>query len=184
LGQSSYIGKKIKELRKDQGLTLKKLADMVGVSASYISQVENEKTSPSIATLRLIARALGIRTVDFFADELIDDAAVMPPKLWTKVLLPGWEADVKQLVHIVGDKRMQPFHTTVPPGGGTRENYSHPGEEFGFVLDGELTLTLGDEVHILKKGWAVYYSSLVPHSWRNLGKKECHLIWVVSPPSW
>lgn len=184
MGQSSYIGKKIRELRTEQGLTLKQLADLVGVSPSYISQVEHEKTSPSIATLRLIAHALGIRTVDFFADELVEDPAVLPPESWTKVLIPGWKADVKQLVHIVGDKRMQPFRTDVPPGGGTHENYSHPGEEFGFVLEGELTLTLGDEVHVLQEGWAVYFSSLIPHHWRNRGDGICRLIWVVSPPSW
>ena len=184
MGHPSYIGKMIKELRTDQGLTLRQLADMIGVSSSYISQVENEKASPSIATLRLIAHALGIRVVDFFSDELIQDPAVLPPSLWTKVLIPDWEADVKQLVHIVGDKRMQPFHTVVPPGGGPKENYSHPGEEFGFVLEGELTLTLGAEVHVLKKGWAVYFSSLIPHSWQNDGEETCRLIWVVSPPSW
>lgn len=181
---SAYIGQKIKELRKDKNLTLKQLAALVELTPSYISQVENEKSSPSIATLKRIASALGVRTVDFFADELIDDPPVLPPEKWTKVLIPGWEASVHQLAHVVGNKRMQPFHTEIEPGGGPQENYSHPGEEFGFVLEGELTLYLGEEVHHLKQGWAVYYSSLVPHSWRNFGDKPCRLIWVVSPPSW
>lgn len=184
MADTAYIGKMIRELRKDRSLTLQDLADLVGMSASYISLVENDKASPSIASLKRIAQALGVRTVDFFADELVDDPMIMPPGLWTRVLLPGWEADVRQLVHIVGDKRMQPFHTLVPPGGGTKENYSHPGEEFGFVLEGRLTLHLGKEVHRLEKGWAVYYSSLIPHSWRNEGPEDCRLIWVVSPPSW
>jgi len=184
MGKSSYIGQQIRLFRKEKGMTLQQLADLVELSPSYLSQVENDKSSPSIATLRRIAEALGVRTVDFFADELINDPPIMPPSQWTRVLLPGWEAEVSQLVHIVGDKRMQPFHTVVPPGGGTRENYSHPGEEFGFVLEGELTLRLGDEIYHLEPGTAVYYSSLIPHSWRNHGDKPCRLIWVLSPPSW
>jgi quercetin dioxygenase-like cupin family protein len=62
---------------------------------------------------------------------------------------------------------MQPFHTVVPAGGGTTEDYAHPGEEFGFVLAGELTLKLGSRTHKLETGTAVYFSSLIPHSWTN-----------------
>lgn len=182
--RNSNIGPKIREFRKERQLTIQELAQKAGLSASYISQVETEKVSPSIAALKKIGAVLEVRTVDFFADELIEDPMVLPPGLWTRVLLPGWDAEVKQMVHIVGNKRMQPFHTTVPPGGGTHENYSHPGEEFGFVLSGTLTLKLGNEIHELKTGWAVYFSSLIPHSWENNGNEPCHLIWVVSPPSW
>ena len=182
--ESSNIGPKIRGFRKERQLTIQDLAKRAGLSVSYISQVETEKVSPSIATLKKIGAVLEVRTVDFFADELIEDPMILHPGLWTRVLLPGWDADVKQMVHIVGNKRMQPFHTTVPPGGGTHENYSHPGEEFGFVLSGTLTLTLGSDIHELKTGWAVYFSSLIPHSWENNGNEPCHLIWVVSPPSW
>ena len=182
--ESSNIGPKIRTFRKERQLTIQDLAKKAGLSVSYISQVETEKVSPSIATLKKIGAVLEVRTVDFFADELIEDPMILPPGLWTRVLLPGWDAEVKQMVHIVGNKRMQPFHTTVPPGGGTHENYSHPGEEFGFVLSGTLTLTLGNDIHDLKTGWAVYFSSLIPHSWENNGSTPCHLIWVVSPPSW
>lgn len=178
------IGHHVQRLRLEQNLTLYQLAEISELSPSYLSQIENSKASPSITSLRRIARALKSRIVDFFADELIEDPPIMPPTKWTRVNLPGWKAIVHQLVHIVGDKRMQPFHTVVPPGGGTTENYSHPGEEFGFVLKGELTLKLGSEIHTLEAGTAVYYPSLIPHSWMNRGKENCGLIWVVSPPSW
>ena len=125
--ESSNIGPKIRTFRKERQLTIQDLAQKTGLSVSYISQVETEKVSPSIATLKKIGAVLEVRTVDFFADELIEDPMILPPGLWTRVLLPGWDAEVRQMVHIVGKKRMQPFHTTVPPGGGTHENYSHPG---------------------------------------------------------
>ena len=181
---NNEVGYQIKRFRQEKGLTLNQLADAAELSAPYISQLENGKASPSIATLRRIAEVLDMRMVDFFADELVEDPPIMPQANWTRVILPGWEAELSQLVHIVGNKRMQPFHTVVPPGGGTTDNYSHPGEEFGFVVEGELTLKLGEETHTLPTNTAVYYSSLIPHSWLNLTDKPCRLIWVTSPPSW
>ena len=178
------VGYQIRKFRQEKGLTLHELAGSAGLSTPYISQLENGKASPSIATLRRIAEALGIKMVDFFADELVEDPPIMPQEKWTRVILPNWQAELSQLVHIVADKRMQPFHTVVPPGGGTKENYTHPGEEFGFVVEGELTLRLGDETHTLPTNTAVYFSSLIPHSWRNLTDNTCRLIWVVTPPSW
>ena len=178
------IGTQIKQLRIEKGLTLHHLAKACELSAPYVSQLENDKASPSINTLRRIARALGVNIVEFFAHDLVQDPPILPRQNWTKMVLPGWKADLHQLVHVVGNKRMQPFHTVVPPGGGTEENYSHPGEEFGFVLEGKLTLRLGEEVHLLEPDTAVYYSSLIPHSWKNEQDEPCRLIWVLSPPSW
>jgi transcriptional regulator with XRE-family HTH domain len=106
--ETSNIGPKIREFRKDRQLTIQELAQKAGLSPSYISQIETEKVSPSIATLKKIGTVLEVRTVDFFADELIEDPMILPPGLWTRVLLPGWEADVKQIVHIVGNKRRYP----------------------------------------------------------------------------
>jgi DNA-binding XRE family transcriptional regulator len=178
------IGSQIHQLRIERGMTLNQLAKATDLSSPYLSQLENDKASPSINTLRRIANSLKVNIVDFFAHDLVQDPPVMPQKNWTKVTLPDWEATMHQLVHVVGNKRMQPFHTLVPPGGGTKENYSHPGEEFGFVLEGRLTLRLRDEVHLLEPNTAVYYSSLIPHSWLNEQDEPCRLIWVLTPPSW
>ena len=178
------IGAQIRQFRNDRGLTLHQLAQATELSTPYLSQLENDKASPSINTLRRIARALDVNIVEFFAHDLVQDPPIMPKESWTKVVLPDWNADLHQLVHVVGNKRMQPFHTVVPPGGGTEENYSHPGEEFGFVLRGKLSLRLRDEIQVLDPYTAVYFSSLIPHSWKNEQDEPCHLIWVVSPPSW
>jgi transcriptional regulator with XRE-family HTH domain len=179
------IGQKINKWRKEKGLTLKQLADECDLTASYISQVEHEKASPSIASLRKIAQALGVRTIDFFADEIINDPKVLKENQWTQVTLPRWEAHVRQLVRLVGSKRMQPFYTVIPPKGGTREKpYAHEGEEFGIVLEGEMVMTIGNEVYEIGPMTSFYYSSLLPHSWKNKGSKPCRVVWVVSPPSW
>jgi len=178
------IGQNLAKWRKEKGLTLQQLAAKVHLTAAFISQIEHDKASPSIATLKTIAHALDAKVIDFFADELLQDPVVTTPDQWSRVLIPGWQSNTKRLVKIVASKRMEPFLTTIKPGGKSREPYSHPGEEFGFVLEGEITITVGDELYRVGPMSSFYYSSLLPHSWINKGKKDCKIIWVVSPPSW
>ena len=178
------IGQNLAKWRKEKGLTLQQLAAKVHLTAAFISQIEHDKASPSIATLKTIAHALDAKVIDFFADELLQDPVVTTPDQWSRVLIPGWQSDTKRLVKIVASKRMEPFLTTIKPGGKSREPYSHPGEEFGLVLEGEITITVGEELYRVGSMSSFYYSSLLPHSWINKGKKDCKIIWVVSPPSW
>lgn len=178
------LGSKIKQMRLAQKLTLKQVADKADCTASYLSQVEHDKASPSIASLKRIAGVLGARIVDFFADESEHDPVVMDPSQWVRVSLPRWKADIKQMVAMVKHRHMQPFFTVIQPGGGTREDYHHVGEEFGLVLEGELTLRLGEEIHLVPAGSSFYYSSSQPHAWTNEGDEPCRVVWVVTPPSW
>jgi transcriptional regulator with XRE-family HTH domain len=178
------IGQKLAKWRKDKGMTLQQLADKADLTAAFISQIEHDKASPSIATLKSIAHALEARVIDFFADELLEDPVVTTPDMWTRVLIPGWQSDTKRMVRSVASKRMEPFLTTIKPGGKSRDPYSHPGEEFGFVLQGEITITVGNDTYTVGAMSSFYYSSLLPHSWINKGRKTCKIIWVVSPPSW
>jgi transcriptional regulator with XRE-family HTH domain len=184
MANNASIGQKISQWRKEKGFTLQQLADKADLTAPFISQIEHDKASPSIATLKAIAKALGAKVIDFFADELIDDPVVTTPDQWTQVLIPGWQSNTRRMVQSVALKRMEPFFTTIEPGCKSREPYSHPGEEFGFVLQGEITITVGEETHKVGPTSSFYYSSLLPHSWINKGKKTCKIIWVVSPPSW
>lgn len=184
MGNDISIGITLARLRKENGLTLQQLAQKVQLSAAYLSQIEHGKASPSITTLRNLAAALGARLVDFFEEELINDPLVMTPEDWTKVLIPGWQSDTRRLVHHIGTKRMEPFFTTIPPGGKNKKAYAHPGEEFGFVIEGVLTVIIGEETHEVGPMCSFYFSSALPHSWINRGKEPVRMIWVVSPPSW
>lgn len=178
------IGAALARLRKEKGLTLKQLAQAVDLSAAYLSQIEHGKASPSISTLRKLASGLGARLVDFFEEELIDDPVVMHPDQWSRVRIPGWQSDTRRLVHHIGTKRMEPFFTTIPPGGRSRKPYAHPGEEFGFVFEGVLTVIVGEESHAVGPMSSFYFSSALPHSWVNEGETPVRMLWVVSPPSW
>jgi transcriptional regulator with XRE-family HTH domain len=178
------IGKKVKALRRENRMTLQQLGEISGLTASYLSQVERDQTSPSIASLKKIAGAFNVRIVDFFVGGSEEEPVVMTPEDRLQVSLKGWRAQIQQLVKTVSGKRMQPFYTVIEPGGGSRDPYSHVGEEFGIVLEGSLMLTVGEKVSRVPAGHSFYYSSLIPHAWTNKGKTRTVVVWVVSPPSW
>jgi len=178
------IGNVLRMHRNDKSLTLQQLADMTGLTAASISKIENGKVSPSIHTLKMLADKLEINITDFFENDLINDPCINPPESWTRKLVQGWDADVRQMIKLVGNKRMQPFFTVIPPKGGAYDHYTHPGEEFVYVLEGVLTLTLNGQTTELKPGTSAYFSALVPHTWINNTKKQVKMIWVCSPPSW
>ncbi|MBI4775129.1 MAG: helix-turn-helix transcriptional regulator [Deltaproteobacteria bacterium] len=178
------LGAKLRDLRLAKHLTLQQVAERASYTAGYVSQIEHDKASPSIASLKKIAAALDARIVDLFLDEADNDSVVLEPSQWVTVSLARWKADIRQMVRSVKHHRMQPFYTVIQPGGGTSEDYSHHGEEFGLVLDGDLTLKVGSETYQVKKGSSFYYSSNVPHAWTNEADVPCTVVWVVTPPSW
>ncbi|MDR1656813.1 MAG: cupin domain-containing protein [Deltaproteobacteria bacterium] len=178
------IGLVIRRLRYENALTLQQLADRTSLTAAYISKLENEKVSPSIQTLKTIADALNVSMTEFFENDLINDPCINPPSSWTQILVKGWKADVRQMVKLVGNKKMQPFFTVIPPKGGAHKHYAHPGEELVYVLEGILTLDLNGKSSKIGAGSLAYFSALVPHTWVNNTSKPVKMIWVCSPPSW
>ena len=178
------IGAKIRELRTASGLTLQQVADGAGCTGAYISQIEHDKVSPSIASLKKIAQVFGVRIVDFFLEDDAENHLVLSPEEWPVFSMPGWTAYIRQMVKGTSQKTMQPFYTIIDPGGGSSDPYSHQGEEFGLVLEGRLTLQVGAETYQVPAGSSFYHSSLLPHSWVNNGDVPCKVIWVLTPPSW
>jgi mannose-6-phosphate isomerase-like protein (cupin superfamily) len=78
---------------------------------------------------------------------------------------------------------MQPFYTVIKPGGGSHGMYSHEGEEFGYIVQGEMDLILSDKMYKIHKDESFYFSSTVPHDWGNTGKEDVVVIWVITPPT-
>jgi transcriptional regulator with XRE-family HTH domain len=179
----SDIGKRIKAQRLAANLTLKQLAEKVGCTDSYLSQIENGKVSPSIASLKKIADGLQTKITDFFVESQDDDPVVLPPERRITLSLERWNAKIESLVVNPKNKRMHPFHTTIQPGGGSHGYYSHVGEEFGIVLKGQLEIDLDGVVHRVNENETFYYNSSQPHNWTNPGKGETIVVWVISPPT-
>ena len=177
------IGSKIRELRKKKSLTAKQFSEMVGCTASLISQVERSKADPSISTLKKMADALGVNIVDFFSFGSNGDEVITRSYQRVQMELPRWDPRIQSLVQAIGQKKMQAFYTIIKPGGGSQGRYSHDGEEFGIVLKGEMELALGDEVYVVRENDSFYFSSKIPHDWNNRKDKDVEIIWVITPPT-
>jgi transcriptional regulator with XRE-family HTH domain len=176
------IGVKIKARRQSNKQTLKQLAEKVGCTSAYLSQIEHGKVSPSIASLKRIADALQAKISDFFLDSITDDVVLRPDQR-SLISLDMWNAKIWSLVTDPKDKRMHPFYTVIQPGGGSHGSYAHVGEEFGIVLKGQLEIELDGAIHRVNENESFYHTSSLPHKWTNPGKTETIVVWVISPPT-
>jgi transcriptional regulator with XRE-family HTH domain len=178
------IAEKLKAYRLTNHMTLKQLASKAGCTDAYLSQLERGHANPSIMILKKIASALQMKVVDFFLEsETAENDVVLKEGERININFKRGDAKIQMLVRSIRNKRMQPFYTTIEPGGGSKGSYSHIGEECGIVLKGMLEINLNGKAYRLKKNEAFYFSSQEPHSWSNPGKRKTAVIWVVSPPT-
>jgi len=178
------LAQKLKSLRLANRMTLKQLAKKAGCTDAYLSQLERGRANPSIMILKKIAAALQVKVVDFFLEsESGEEDVIVKEEDRVNINFKRGDAKIQMLVRHIGNKRMQPFYTTIQPGGGSKGFYSHIGEEFGIVLQGELEIKRNGKSYRLKKNESFYFSSQEPHSWSNPGKSKTVVIWVVSPPT-
>ena len=176
------IGEKIRILRMEKQLTQEELANRCELSKGFISQVENDLTSPSIATLIDILEILGTNLPDFFSDTKEEKETYTKDDMFEKD-----DDDLKYslmwLIPNAQKNEMEPIMITLKPGGQYIEEEPHEGEEFGYVLAGTIILHLGKKKYKVKKGESFYYKAKVNHFIENTGKSPAKVIWVSTPPS-
>jgi mannose-6-phosphate isomerase-like protein (cupin superfamily) len=153
------------------------------VTESFLSQVERGVTTPSIASLRRIARALGLAIADLFVEPEPAGLVVRAGER-RRIAYPGLGAVDEFLTRGPGG-RLQVIMSIVQPGGGTGEEpYTHDSdEEVLVVLEGELDLWVGDEHFHLEAGDAVTHSSRLPHRNTNRGSRPARILFCITPPS-
>ncbi|MBQ9514143.1 MAG: helix-turn-helix transcriptional regulator [Clostridia bacterium] len=175
------IGEKIKDLRLSCELTQEELADRCELTKGYISQLENDLTSPSIATLIDILSALGTNLKEFFAEDEQEDKIVFSKNEFIEKKTD--EYTLNWLVPNAQKNAMEPIHIVLKAGATTDEDFPHEGEEFGFVIHGEIIIVIGKRKIKVKKGESFYFTSDKVHLIVNRGKVDAEFIWVSSPPS-
>ena len=177
------LGPHLRSLRTARGLTLRELAQRAEVTESFLSQAERGVATPSIASVRRIARGLGLSIADLFA-EVEPAGLVVRASERRRITYPGLGAVDEFLTRGKGG-RLQVIMSTVEPGGGTGEEpYTHESdEEVLIVLEGTLDLWVGDERFHLEAGDAITYSSRVPHRNTNPGPGVARLLFCITPPS-
>jgi transcriptional regulator with XRE-family HTH domain/quercetin dioxygenase-like cupin family protein len=204
------IGARLRDERLRRGISVRGLAREIGVSASLISQIETDKSSPSVSTLYAITTALDISIEDVFAvahaadgkeEAIAGTTAPVPPLTGHRPLQPARGKRVGpvvtpalrevltldsgvtwELLGQIPDKHVDFLLITYQPGGTSSNSgllMRHTGTEYGYVISGALTLTLGFEVHRLIAGDAVSFDSTTPHSYRNEGTEPAMGVWFV-----
>jgi DNA-binding transcriptional MerR regulator/mannose-6-phosphate isomerase-like protein (cupin superfamily) len=178
-GAASAIGARLRQLRTRKGVSLASVANATGISVGFLSALERSHMSASVGTLRKLAKYYKTSILDFYDTAEANHHVVRPPA--RKVLEAG--PGVRMELLAWGNKVMEPHLFCIAPGAGSGESYTHVGEEFLFVLKGELQIFLREREFRIKSGDSFYFESAVPHKWTNPGNSETRLLWINTPPT-
>jgi transcriptional regulator with XRE-family HTH domain/mannose-6-phosphate isomerase-like protein (cupin superfamily) len=177
------IGARLQLVRKSKDLSQRELAKRVGVTNSTISLIEQNKVSPSVSSLKKVLDGIPISLADFFTLDL--DIGLPDSPFYAADELPDVGSNG---IHyfLVGQhcpqRKMCILREVMPPGTDTGDSMLlHEGEEGGVVVEGEVEVTVGDQVRVLRAGEAYYFESRVPHRFRNVGEVEAVIFSANTP---
>ena len=177
------IGSKLRQLRQQRGLTQEELADRCELSKGFISQVERNLASPSIATLTDLLECLGVTLSAFFSEKADEKTVFAPEDMFEKTDEETLRGTVTWLVPDAQKNEMEPILLTLGPGG---ESWRYPpseGEEFGYVLAGSVFLISGSRKTRVRAGCTFCLHPKEEHFLRNAGKSAARVLWISTPPS-
>ena len=178
-GSAGAIGAHLRRLRSKRRLSLAQVARAAGISVGFLSALERSQMSGSVGTLRKLARFYKTNILDFF--DAADTSSLQVRPAERKILEAG--PGVKMELLAWGNTVMEPHLFRVTPEAGSGDSYAHEGEEFLYILRGELAITVQEKQYRLKTGDSFYFESATPHRWKNPGRAECWILWVNTPPT-
>lgn len=177
MGTIRQLGNRVKQIRESANLTLGELAEAANITPSQIALIESGESTPSIATLLKIADCMDVRV-----GTLLDGTETAPSVTKAKSVQPTINVSTNDNSNNLNfhslagnklDRNMEPFYVNVRHLKASDENFNaHEGEEFIYVLKGEVEILYGDESHKLKEGDSIYYDSIVPHLVRSLNEEQ------------
>ena len=177
------IGEKLRQLRLQRGLTQEELADRCELSKGFISQVERNLASPSIATLTDLLECLGSSLPAFFNEKQNEKIVFTPQDMFEKVDEEELHGSITWLVPDAQKNDMEPILVELGEGGKTYPLSPSEGEEFGYVLSGSVYLVMGEKKLRVKAGCSFCIHPKVNHYLINAGKPCARVLWISTPPS-
>jgi transcriptional regulator with XRE-family HTH domain len=175
------LGKKIRALRLGNSLTQEELANRLELTKGYISQLENNLTSPSMQTLFAILEVLGTDVHEFFSKEEDVTAVYKKEDFYVKENI-----ELKHMISWIVPNalkyEMEPIIIDLEPGGQSEIDDPHPGEEFGYVLEGQVTLIINKKRYVIRKGETFYYLANKEHYLMNNSSNSAKVLWISTPP--
>jgi transcriptional regulator with XRE-family HTH domain len=175
------IGNKIRNLRNQNGLTQEELADRTELTKGFISQLERGLTAPSVSTLFDIVECLGTNLSDFFHED--DDSQIVYRKEEYFEKIDENKNCITWLIASAQGRSVEPILVQIQPGQSMPVDKPHEGEEFGYVLEGAIQLSYGDNVHIVRQGDSFIFPANRKHSIGSACDTVASILWVSSPPS-
>lgn len=180
------LGEKLRHARVSQKLTLKAVAGRVGCSESMLSKIERGRVTPGLDLLGRLAESLGASIAALFGEPQSMGVVIYQDGERPMIDVGGQErtmsTSLERLVPVADGRLLNGNVHVVPPGGGSNGALVHQGEEVGLVINGYIELTIDGKVFLLGAGSSFYFSSILPHSYRNIGTEIARIVWVNSPP--
>lgn len=174
------IGGKIRTLRKTAGLTLEELASRSELTKGFLSQLERNLTSPSIASLEDILEALGTSLSEFFQEEKDEQIVFKKDDFFVD---EQEDYSIRWIVPNAQKNDMEPILLRLKPGGVSMKVSNHDGEEFGYVLKGSIRLERENKKPLtVRSGETFYLDGRRSHQIRNHGSGPAEILWISTPP--
>ena len=181
------IGARLKHARLVNHMRLKDVAESAGCSESMLSKIENERAIPSLTTLHRLCKALNLSVSTLLSSDVAEPWTIMRPEQRRTIghsKAAGSEGVLAEiLVPSAEGRLLEGFLVVIEPGGHTNGTLQHKGEEVGFIVEGQLELTINNESHLLRAGDSFYFPSDLPHAYRNPGKTQMRAVWINTPPT-
>jgi transcriptional regulator with XRE-family HTH domain len=185
-GEPTAIGQRVRRVREEKGLTVQDVSQRTGLDPDYLTRIETGEASPPLGALIRIAKALDMKLGRFISSGEVKPFTIVR-KDERRIISRHTSAQGDQygytyesLAPDKKDRDMEPFMVTLVPSGAKTELSSHAGQEFIYVLEGAMEVTLDDHTDVLFPGDSVYYDSTVPHLVRCHGDKETVILAVLS----
>ena len=184
------VGTRLRTVRETRGLSQRELAQRAGLTNGTVSMIEQNKSSPSVASLKSLLDAIPMTMSEFFSDIENGDG---PPKHFytadefTEISPQDHGLDARLSLRQLGDASrhaLMVLHETYPPGADTGPDMlSHEAEEAGIVITGIVEVTVGEQTRVLNPGDGYLFDSRLPHRFRNIGREPCVIVSACTPPT-
>jgi transcriptional regulator with XRE-family HTH domain len=184
------VGQRLRDMRKIRGVSVREQARLLGVSPSTLSELERGISGISLQRLQSVATSLGIGIADLLADESASPEDARPLEIVTPGDITASTIHRGPGVHYAligssGDHTLQPYQITFDAGAGyLTDPIRHPGEEFVYVLFGEVNLHLGQQRHLLTAGTFARFDSAIPHAFANASTTNVAALIGAGTPPW
>jgi transcriptional regulator with XRE-family HTH domain len=176
------VGKRIREERKRRNLTLQEMAEHVGLSVPYLSQIENGRVNINISNLESISKALDVPIINFFVNGPLPEINVVRQNERRWFALAD---EVAESLLIKSGSNLEICVLRLKPFSNTAQDSSHQGEEFSYVIRGRVRMMLDEQPpYDLDEGDMIYYRSEITHRWQNLGDSDAEVLVVNTPATY